>query len=181
MKKINNAEDRMITFSKRRSGVYKKMTEISTLCGVEAGALIFSSAGKPFTYGVPSFKAIVNRFLGTDYSLPNDITTKLLEMRRKIKVEEQNEMYNQLAARLEVLKKEGEGLMKMKRAIQKYCWWDASIEGLKPEDVDQFSMSMEQLKISANRRVQQRIQPLPSAAGASRIDVPLTFGHGHGM
>ncbi|MBA0566813.1 hypothetical protein Golob_011592 [Gossypium lobatum] len=38
---IENENDRLITFSKRRLGIYKKIGELSTLCGNEIFFLSF--------------------------------------------------------------------------------------------------------------------------------------------
>ncbi|KAL6315029.1 hypothetical protein AAG906_030867 [Vitis piasezkii] len=47
MRKMNNEEDRLISFSKRRSGIYRKASELFTLCGTEVGILAFSPNGEP--------------------------------------------------------------------------------------------------------------------------------------
>ncbi|XP_021861962.1 agamous-like MADS-box protein AGL29 [Spinacia oleracea] len=62
MKKIEKSSSRLVTFSKRRSGVFKKANEISTLCGAEVAIIVFSPAGKPFSFGKPNIENVVNRF-----------------------------------------------------------------------------------------------------------------------
>ncbi|MFQ6640090.1 hypothetical protein Gotur_016502 [Gossypium turneri] len=62
IKMIENQDDRLITFSKHRSRIYEKIGELSTLCGNEILFIIFSPAGKPFTFGHPSIEFIANRF-----------------------------------------------------------------------------------------------------------------------
>ncbi|ESR34593.1 hypothetical protein CICLE_v10006427mg [Citrus x clementina] len=42
IKKIENEDDRMITFSKRRSGIHKKASELVTLTGAEIGIVRIS-------------------------------------------------------------------------------------------------------------------------------------------
>ncbi|KAK9180887.1 hypothetical protein WN944_024023 [Citrus x changshan-huyou] len=56
MKKIEHEDDRMMTFSKRRSGIYKKASELVTLTGSEIRIVLFSLFGKPFTFGHPSLE-----------------------------------------------------------------------------------------------------------------------------
>ena len=63
MKKIDKEVDRLVTFSKRRSGINKKASELVTLCGAEVGVVVFSPAGKPFSFGHPSVESVANRFL----------------------------------------------------------------------------------------------------------------------
>ncbi|XP_020684082.2 agamous-like MADS-box protein AGL29, partial [Dendrobium catenatum] len=64
MKRIENEEARQVCFSKRRMGLFKKATELSILCGAEIGIVVFSPAGKPFSFGHPSLDYITKRFLG---------------------------------------------------------------------------------------------------------------------
>ena len=40
MKKIENKDDRIITLSKRRSGIYKKANELVTLTNAEIGVVV---------------------------------------------------------------------------------------------------------------------------------------------
>ncbi|MFQ6655959.1 hypothetical protein Gotur_026271 [Gossypium turneri] len=47
IKIIENEDGRLIVFSKRRTRIYKKISELSTLCGGEILFIIFSPAGKP--------------------------------------------------------------------------------------------------------------------------------------
>ncbi|GKV12666.1 hypothetical protein SLEP1_g23788 [Rubroshorea leprosula] len=46
IKRIENANSRQVTFSKRRSGLLKKANELSILCDAELALVIFSNAGK---------------------------------------------------------------------------------------------------------------------------------------
>ncbi|ESR34585.1 hypothetical protein WN944_024361 [Citrus x changshan-huyou] len=71
MKKIENKDDRMITLSKRRSGIYKKASELVTLTSTEIGIVVSSLSGKPYSFGHPSIEAVVNRILGLTQP-PND-------------------------------------------------------------------------------------------------------------
>lgn len=64
MKKIEKDKDRLITFSKRRSGIYKKACELAELCHADVGIVIFSPSQKPFSFGSPTVDSVVNRFNG---------------------------------------------------------------------------------------------------------------------
>ncbi|CAA0807432.1 Agamous-like MADS-box protein AGL62 [Striga hermonthica] len=61
--RIENDTSRQVTFSKRRNGLFKKASELSTLCGAEAAVIVFSPAGKAHSFGSPSVDAITGRFL----------------------------------------------------------------------------------------------------------------------
>ncbi|RAL52109.1 hypothetical protein DM860_014936 [Cuscuta australis] len=63
MAKIEVKNHLQVTFSKRRSGLFKKASELCTLCGVEIAIIVFSPAGKVFSFGHPHVESIIDRFL----------------------------------------------------------------------------------------------------------------------
>lgn len=50
IKRIEDKSARQVTFSKRRNGLMKKARELSVLCDVQVGALVFSNRGKLYHY-----------------------------------------------------------------------------------------------------------------------------------
>ena len=78
MKKIDKEVDRLVTFSKRRSGINKKASELVTLCGAEVGVVVFSPAAKPFSFGHPSVESVANRFLNKTLHNPKRIVVPIL-------------------------------------------------------------------------------------------------------
>ena len=63
MRRMNNEEDHLVSFSKCRSGIYIKASEFFTLCGTEVGILAFSPNGEPFSFGHPCIKLVTNKLL----------------------------------------------------------------------------------------------------------------------
>ena len=61
MKKVQVYVDRMVRSSKRKSGIFKKMNEIVSVCNVETSFLVFSDSGKPYTFAYPSLKEAVGQ------------------------------------------------------------------------------------------------------------------------
>ncbi|CAN1822915.1 Agamous-like MADS-box protein AGL15 [Linum perenne] len=55
IKRIENANSRQVTFSKRRSGLLKKAQELSILCDAEVAVIIFSNTGKLFDFSSSGF------------------------------------------------------------------------------------------------------------------------------
>ncbi|KAL5151381.1 MADS-box protein JOINTLESS [Glycine soja] len=51
IKKIDDVTARQVTFSKRKSGLFKKARELSLLCDAEIALIVFSPGGKLFDYG----------------------------------------------------------------------------------------------------------------------------------
>uniref|UniRef100_I1Q2J0 MADS-box domain-containing protein n=1 Tax=Oryza glaberrima TaxID=4538 RepID=I1Q2J0_ORYGL len=58
---IDGKEKRQVTFSKRRRGLFKKASEISTLSGASVAIVSFSKAGNVFAFGSPSVDAVLRR------------------------------------------------------------------------------------------------------------------------
>jgi len=50
IKRIENANSRQVTFSKRRAGLLKKAHELSVLCDAEVAVIVFSKSGKLFEF-----------------------------------------------------------------------------------------------------------------------------------
>ncbi|KAK9145082.1 hypothetical protein Sjap_004985 [Stephania japonica] len=50
IKLIENTTRRQVTFSKRRSGLFKKAFELSLLCDAEVAAIVFSPTGRLYEY-----------------------------------------------------------------------------------------------------------------------------------
>ncbi|CAI9784516.1 unnamed protein product [Fraxinus pennsylvanica] len=63
MKRIENATSRQVTFSKRRSGLFKKAFELSVLCDAEVALIVFSSRGKLYEFSSSSVNKTMQRYL----------------------------------------------------------------------------------------------------------------------
>lgn len=50
IKKIENLNNRQVTFSKRRNGLLKKAKELSVLCDAEVAVIIYSGTGKLYEF-----------------------------------------------------------------------------------------------------------------------------------
>ncbi|XP_057811195.1 uncharacterized protein LOC131025436 isoform X3 [Salvia miltiorrhiza] len=50
IKRIEDKSSRQVTFSKRRNGLLKKAKELSVLCDLDIGAVIYSCRGKLYPY-----------------------------------------------------------------------------------------------------------------------------------
>lgn len=64
IKPIRRPEAKHVCFSKRRLGLFKKATELCVLSGARLAIVVFSPAGKPYSFGHPSVNAVIDRFLG---------------------------------------------------------------------------------------------------------------------
>ncbi|KAM3377356.1 hypothetical protein P3S68_009769 [Capsicum galapagoense] len=58
--KMKNESNMQVTFSKRRAGLFKKASELCTLCGAEIAIVVFSpgKANKVYSFGHPSVELL---------------------------------------------------------------------------------------------------------------------------
>ncbi|KAL5157116.1 MADS-box protein JOINTLESS [Glycine soja] len=63
IKKIDNVTARQVTFSKRKSGLFKKARELSLLCDSEIALIVFSPGGKLFDYASSSMQKVIERHI----------------------------------------------------------------------------------------------------------------------
>lgn len=63
MVKISNEFNRQVTFSKRRHGLFKKASELATLCGADIAVIVFSPGKSAFSFGQPSVGSVLSKFL----------------------------------------------------------------------------------------------------------------------
>ncbi|XP_009121728.1 agamous-like MADS-box protein AGL15 isoform X5 [Brassica rapa] len=62
IKRIDNANSRQVTFSKRRAGLLKKAHELSVLCDSEVAVIVFSKSGKLFEFSSTRMKRTLLRY-----------------------------------------------------------------------------------------------------------------------
>ncbi|KAL1564550.1 agamous-like MADS-box protein AGL61 [Salvia divinorum] len=152
IQKIEVKNHLQVTFSKRRSGLFKKASELCTLCGVEIGIIVFSPAGKVFSFGHPNVESIIDRFL-TRNPVPNAHDPfHLVEAQRNASVRELNLQLGHILNEVEAERKRGESLDAMRKANQSHYWWESPISKLGLEQLEQVKVAMEDLKKNVNQQ-----------------------------
>eukprot|EP00250_Pteridium_aquilinum_P012422 c2071_g1_i1 orf=345-662(-) len=63
LKRIENAASRQLTFCSRQGGLLRKAQELSVMCDVEVGVIVFSSKGKLCQYASSSMQSILERYV----------------------------------------------------------------------------------------------------------------------
>lgn len=148
--KIPKKNHLQVTFSKRRSGLFKKASELCTLCGVEIAILVFSPASKAFSFGHPEVDCILDRFLACNGSSSalNSGARQLFEAHRSANIRELNAILTQVTDQLEAEKRRGEELDKAAKGDGRgRFWWELpvnEINGL--DELEQLRSSLEELK-----------------------------------
>ncbi|KAK9092156.1 hypothetical protein Syun_027067 [Stephania yunnanensis] len=150
IKRIVQEDSRQVTFSKRRSGLFKKASELSILCGAEVVIIVFSPAGKAFSFGVPNVDTLIDRFThSSSSSSPSHRDGK----RGSNKERELNREYMELSNQLENEKKKGE--KKKSEANEKQLKWQAHIDSLGIHELKQVLAELEEFKKNIVNRADQ--------------------------
>ncbi|XP_019434341.1 PREDICTED: agamous-like MADS-box protein AGL62 [Lupinus angustifolius] len=121
MKMIAKDSNLQVTFSKRRTGLFKKTSELCTLCDARVELVVFSPANKAFPFGEPSIDAVIHRYQMRDQSL-NLGNMQYVEAHKNANVQELNDKINQINEDLEIEKKCNEELAKQKKEAQEHFW-----------------------------------------------------------
>ncbi|XP_052193938.1 agamous-like MADS-box protein AGL62 [Diospyros lotus] len=141
--KIEIKNHLQVTFSKRRFGLFKKASELCTLCGVELAILVLSPAGKVFSFSHPNIDSIINRFL-TKSPPPNPSWRHLVEAHQNANLHELNLQLARVLDELEAEKRRGGTLDHLRKARE--YWWEGPIDGLGLHELEQLRDSLEELK-----------------------------------
>ncbi|KAE8677380.1 Agamous-like MADS-box protein AGL61 [Hibiscus syriacus] len=156
MVKMKNNSNLQVTFSKRRSGLFKKASELCTLCGVEIGIIVFSPGNKVFSFGHPEIGNVIGRYInGNPQAQDNSGTLHIMEAHRNAHARELNMQLTELTSQIEVEKRRGEELNHMRRARQGQYWWEAPVEELSLPQLQQLKSALEELKKNVAKQVEK--------------------------
>ncbi|XVF45811.1 hypothetical protein PTKIN_Ptkin02bG0236900 [Pterospermum kingtungense] len=153
MKSNNNLQ---VTFSKRRSGLFKKASELCTLCGAEIAIIVFSPGRKVFSFGHPELGNVIDRYLSRSPPETSG-TSQLIEAHRNANVRELNMQLTEVVSRLEAEKMRAEQLNQMKKARQNQYWWEAPVEELSLQQLQQLKSAMEELKMNVAKQAEKLV------------------------
>ncbi|KAJ0702450.1 putative transcription factor MADS-type1 family [Helianthus annuus] len=145
MEKLENESNLYVAFAKRRPTLFQKASELSILCGAEIAIIVFSPTGKLYSFGHPSVEMIGDRFL-TQTSQPSSSNSQLVEAYRNTNIYELSRQLTYVLTQLEVEKNKSEELTNIsKQGIGNHPW-EAPIENLGLQELEQLKLAMEWLK-----------------------------------
>ena len=116
-----------MTFSKRRSGLFKKGSELCTLCGADAALVVFSPSGKVFSFGHPNLDTVIDRYLSL-VPPQNNGTMQLIKAHRNANVRELNAQMTQIDNTLDAEKKIGDELSHLLKETEANFWWVCPVD-----------------------------------------------------
>ncbi|KAJ6750339.1 hypothetical protein OIU85_000924 [Salix viminalis] len=170
IKRVEKESNRYVTFSKRKNGLFKKATELSTLCGAETAVIIFSEHRKLFSCGQPDVDQVLDRYLAETERVPNNFPSLI-----KNNVENQLANKQEYAESLKRLEEE-QTVAKMIGSMNNMngggFWWDLPIDNMEQDELEAYRESMEELKKNLIARL-GLIESTCNALSESRIANPF--------
>ncbi|KAK3204179.1 hypothetical protein Dsin_018225 [Dipteronia sinensis] len=166
IKKIESENDRMVTFSKRKSGIFKKASEIATLTGAEVGVVIFSESGKPHSFGNPSIEAVSNRFQGVNPP-PYDITSHFAKAQRQKRIAGLNQKQNSLLHQIAAEKDREKRIKVVAKEKKTQGWWEAPIDDKNVKQLRQMEATLEEIRKTVQSKLDQKKLARGGASSAS--------------
>ncbi|CAN8303622.1 unnamed protein product [Cochlearia groenlandica] len=144
IEKIKDRANLQVTFSKRRDGLFKKASELCTLCDAQVALIVFSPGQKVFSFGHPNVYSLLDRFpwqvsnnpylFGTNSTNPR--IQKLNKILMEVLAEEETERK----------KKRKFMLLENERAKNPEDWWKNHPETLNLSQAIHVKKSIEDLK-----------------------------------
>ncbi|XP_074305896.1 agamous-like MADS-box protein AGL62 [Silene latifolia] len=165
---ITNKTRKQVTFSKRRGGLFKKGSELCSLCGANVAIITFSGAGKLFGFGHPSAESVVQRYINSTKN--NKIKFNQHFGNNNDGNDNDNSNYNYDYGKFSKQYKDIIGQIEAeKRAISStntnnnvnndngnLFWWDnVNIDELKLVELEQFKVALEGLRNDVICRVDE--------------------------
>ncbi|KAK9690857.1 hypothetical protein RND81_09G158800 [Saponaria officinalis] len=146
MERMEKDSNRQVTFSKRRSGLFKKASELCTLCGAEAAIIVFSPGKKAFSFGHPCVETVLNRYLFAGPKGASAGNEQIVDGHQSLNVHDLNMELTIMNSRIEAEKKRSEELTQVRKARAEHFWWDVPVEELNPQQLQHLKASLEELK-----------------------------------
>ncbi|CAJ2671719.1 unnamed protein product [Trifolium pratense] len=141
MKKITNESSMLVTFSKRRTGLFKKASELSTLCGANVALIIFSPSGKAFSFGHPNVDTVIDRYLSLVPS-QNNGDMQFIEA----DVRELNSQLTRFNNALDIERRRSVELSHMHNMNETQCWLNRPVDEMNFDQLESLKNALENLK-----------------------------------
>ncbi|KAL7615870.1 agamous-like MADS-box protein AGL62 [Lactuca sativa] len=187
MKKIKEINSLQVAFSKRRTGLFKKASEICVLTEAQIAILVISPGGRIFVFGHPNPDVLFDCYPNNnnkEYSTTNN-TAATQNSTPPLPMVNFNQHYIEVLRELEAEKKRGETIPVSSEGS---CWFDEPVDGLDVEEVQQYLCSLDELKKKVLTRADEVTMINNSSAafvGSSNnfqpVDIPTNTGVDGGL
>ncbi|KAJ4910977.1 Agamous-like MADS-box protein AGL62 [Raphanus sativus] len=145
MEKENNLQ---VTFSKRKVGLFKKASELCTLCDARIAVIVFSPSGKVYSFGHTKVETIIERFENNDHPDNNpQLNMQLGEIHQNSTIRGLNNRLTEVTNQLESEQQTSEDIKKLRKKFKiPEIWFKESIGILDLGQAKEFKGKLENLK-----------------------------------
>jgi hypothetical protein len=150
IKKLDKQANKQVTLSKRRQGLFRKASELCVLCDVRAAIIVFSPADNLYCFGQPDTDAIVDSYVRG--------TTEFEDLKSAENSEnykEYNKQYEEALKMLELEKKKLADAENLAKFWNTYDWWNDTIDDMSCDQLEQFMVSIYELRNKIIERVDE--------------------------
>ncbi|XP_027906514.1 MADS-box protein AGL42-like [Vigna unguiculata] len=160
IKEVEQRNRRCVTFSKRKLGLFNKLTELSLLCRVETAYIITSQNGNVYSCGYPTTAAVLHRYVTGRVYQQCRVTS---EHEHEEFLEKQRLEYENVQNKLKEKQKQLKELKEAQNISSCFgCRWNLSHENMGLEDLEEFKCSLESLKLNLITVLQEKEASLRS-------------------
>ncbi|KAK1271599.1 Agamous-like MADS-box protein AGL62 [Acorus gramineus] len=170
MKKIEKEDARQVCFSKRRQGVFKKASELSTLCGAQIAIIVFSPGGKPYVFAHPSLDSVINTCNSSSCS-------SSLTHHQENRIHELNKDHANLLAHLNAVRARSHELKLAAQTVARdnplTALWETPVEELSLPDLQRLLSAAEGVKkMMMSRRTGEASMGVVHSSAAAAVVAP---------
>ncbi|GAU51831.1 hypothetical protein TSUD_416180 [Trifolium subterraneum] len=154
IKKVKNSNKSDMMFSKRKIGLFNKVTELSVLCNAKIALIITSPDNKLYVCGYPNCDAVIQQFFTGKDIVEDGAKKKQEEIVETLRLE-----YEAIEDKLEEEKENFEAIItneKEKGNSVFPCWWGDSIDDMNLESLEEFTASLQNLRLNLGSAMDEK-------------------------
>ncbi|GLU21018.1 hypothetical protein SLE2022_371840 [Rubroshorea leprosula] len=159
LKRIENAANRLVTFTKRRNGLLKKAFELSVLCDVDVAVIIFSQKGRLYEFSSSDMQKTIERYYMYSKEIPTFKPEKEQHMQH-LRIETAN-MFKKIEF-LEVSKRkllgQGLGSCSVEELQEIGCQLEQSLKNIRARKAQLYQEEIHRLKAKEKMLLEENVK-----------------------
>ncbi|WJX56554.1 hypothetical protein P8452_42203 [Trifolium repens] len=153
IKNVEKSNKCDVMFSKRKIGLFNKVTELSILCKARTALIIASPNKELHACGYPNCDAVIQQFLTGKDSMDDSEKKKQEEVVETLRLE-----YEAIEDKLTEEEKNLKAIIDSKSKSDSIfpCWWGDSIDDMDLESLEEFTTSLQNLRLNLSSAIDQK-------------------------
>ncbi|GAU39007.1 hypothetical protein TSUD_378830 [Trifolium subterraneum] len=176
MRKISNERNLQVNFSRRRSGLFKKASELCTLSGARIALIVFSPSEKVFSFGHPNVNTVIDLYLSRVQPQNNDIT-RFIDTQHSANVRQLNTELTHINNMLDNEKRRHDQLSHVHKMFEDRYWWACPIDEMNRGELELFKNKLEDLRKRIALHVEMLVIEGPPTQFQSLFHNPMLHPH----